>query len=114
MGTILDPDTFFYAPPKRRLTREVIAKHFPVPKGRKAHMGIDAEYKSFKNGLVSVSVKLPDHSENMLFLHVGLNELEVACTCDMPDRKLCYHAYMGLHSLTWTIIWISTGITDRD
>jgi hypothetical protein len=105
VGTILDLDTFFYTiplePPKQRLTREILGQHFPVPKGRRAHMGIDAEYKSFKNGLVSVSVKLPDNSENMLFLHVGLTELDIACTCGMPDRNLCYHAYMGLHSLTW-------------
>lgn len=105
LGTILPPDTFFYTiafeQPGQRLTREMLEKHYPVPKGRKAHMGIHTEYKAFKNGMVSVEVKAPDNSENMLFLHVGLIELDVACTCGMPDGKLCYHAYMGLHSLAW-------------
>jgi hypothetical protein len=105
LGTILPPDTFFYTipfeQPGRRLTREMLAKHFPVPKGRRAHMGIHTEYKSFTNGMVSVDVKLPDHSDNRLYLHVGLKELDVACTCGMPEGKLCYHAYMGLHSLAW-------------
>jgi len=105
LGTILSPNTFFYTipleKPKQRLTREELAKHFTVPKGRRAHMGIHTEYKGFKNGLISVNVKLPDNSEHMLFLHVGLTELDVACTCGMPDKNLCYHAYMGLHSLTW-------------
>ncbi len=50
---------------------------------------------------MSVEVKAPDNSENRLFLHVGLTELDVACTCGMPEEKLCYHAYMGLHSLNW-------------
>jgi hypothetical protein len=65
-------------------------------------MGIHTEYKAFKNGIVSVEVKAPDNSENMLFLHVGLTELDVACTCGMPDGKLCYHGYIGLHSLAWS------------
>ena len=103
LGTILSNDTFFYTipfeQPGQTLTREILAEHFPVPKGRKAHWGIHTEYKSFKNGLVSVEVKTPDNSVNMLFLHVGLTELEVACTCGMSEAKLCYHAYMGLHSI---------------
>lgn len=105
LGTILPADTFFYTIPfeqsNQRLTREMLEKHYPVPKGRRAHMGIHTEYKAFKNGIVSVEVKAPDNSENVLFLHVGLNELDVACTCGMPGNKLCYHAYTGLHSLTW-------------
>ncbi|WP_295795922.1 hypothetical protein [Mucilaginibacter sp.] len=117
LSTVLSPDTFFYTisfeQPKQRLTREILEKHFPVPKGRKAHRGIHTEYKNFKNRLVSVSVKLPDNSENMLSLHVGLDELDVACTCGMPDRKLCYHAYMGCIALPGGIIWISTAITGR-
>lgn len=64
-------------------------------------MSIHAEYRGFTNGMVSVDVKLPDHSENRLYLHVGLAELDLACTCGMPDGKLCHHAYMGLHSLAW-------------
>ena len=104
-GTILPHDTFFYTIPfervDQRLTRGVLGKHYSAPKGRRAHMGIHADYKAFENGLVSVTVKLNDNSENILFLHVGLTELDVACTCGMPDGKLCYHAYMGLHSLAW-------------
>ena len=105
LGTILSPDTFYYVipfdRPDQKLTREVLSKHYSPPKGRRAYMGIHTEFKGFKNGLVHVEVKLPDHSENMLFLHVGLVELDVACTCGMPDEKLCHHAYMGLHSLAW-------------
>jgi hypothetical protein len=106
LGTVLPPDTFFYTipfeQPGQRFTRELLAKHYPVPTGRRAHMGIHTEYKAFKNGIVSVEVKAPDNSESMLFLHVGLTELDVACTCGMPDGKLCYHGYMGLHSLAWS------------
>ena len=105
LGTILPPDTFFYTipfdRPRQRVTREMLTKHFPEPKGRRAHMGIHTEYKAFKNGLISVEVKTPDNSENMLFLHVGFTELDVACTCGMPEKKLCYHAYMGLYSIAW-------------
>jgi hypothetical protein len=105
LGTILPHDTFFYTmrfeQPGQRVTREMLEKHFPEPKGRRAHMGIHTEYKAFKNGLVSVEVKAPDNSENMLFLHVGLTELDVACTCGMPEGKLCYHGYMGLYSIAW-------------
>jgi hypothetical protein len=105
LETMLPHDTFFYTipfkQPGQRLKREILAKHFPVPKGRRAHMGINAEYKSFTNGIVSVHVKLPDNSENMLYLHIGLEELDIACSCGMPDEKLCHHAYMGLHSITW-------------
>jgi len=105
LGTILPQDTFFYTipfeQPHQRITREMLKEHYPVPKGRRAHMGIHAEYKSFKNGIISVEVKAPNSSKNMLFLHVGLTELDVACTCGMPGEKLCYHSYMGLHGLAW-------------
>jgi len=105
LATILPPDTFFYTipfdQPGQRVTREMLARHFPEPKGRRAYMGIHTEYRAFKNGLVSVEVKTSDNSENMLFLHVGLTELDVACTCGMPEGKLCYHAYMGLYSIAW-------------
>ena len=105
LATILPPDTFFYTisfeQPGQRVTREMLTRHFPEPKGRRAHMGIHTEYKAFKNGLISVEVKTPDNSENMLFLHIGLAELDVACTCGMPEGKLCYHAYMGLYSIAW-------------
>jgi hypothetical protein len=105
VGTILPHDTFFYTipfeQPHQRLTRDMLKAHYLVPKGRRAHMGIHTEYKAFKNGIISVEVKSPDNSKNMLFMHVGLTELDVACTCGMPGGKLCYHAYMGLHSLAW-------------
>jgi hypothetical protein len=105
LGTILSPDTFFYTipfdQPGQRVTREMLTRHFPEPKGRRAHMGIHTEYKAFKNGLISVEVKTPNNSENMLFLHIGLTELDVACTCGMPEGKLCYHGYMGLYSIAW-------------
>jgi hypothetical protein len=101
----LPHDAFFYSLPlkqnKQRLTREMLEKHYPVPKGRKAHMGIKTVYKSYIHNLVTIEVNLNDQSHNTLFLQVGLTDLDVACTCDMPDDKLCYHAYMGLYSLTW-------------
>ncbi len=105
LGTILPPNTFFYTipieQPGQSVTRAMLAQHFPEPKGRRAHMVMHTEYKAFKNGLISVEVKAPDNSENVLFLHVGLTELDVACTCGMPEGKLCYHAYMGLYSIAW-------------
>lgn len=104
LGTILPKDTYFYTitfEQGQQLTGETLAKHFPVPKGRKAFMGNHVEYKGFANGLVSVYVKAPNDSENMLYLHIGLTELDVACTCSMPDGKLCYHGFMGLHNLAW-------------
>ena len=104
-GAIIPADTFFYTIPleqkSQRLTRVLLEKHFPSPKGRKAYMGNKVEYKSYKNGIVSVEVTLNDNSQNMLYLHVGLDELHIACTCGMPEDKLCYHAYMGLYSMTW-------------
>lgn len=105
LGTILPNDTFFYTipfeQPGQRLMRVTLEKHYLVPKGRRAHMGIHTEYKGFTNGVIAVNVKLPDNSENMLYLHVGLTELDIACTCGMQDGKLCRHAYMGLYSITW-------------
>jgi hypothetical protein len=119
LGTVLPPDTFFntipFEQPGLKLTSEMLAKHYPVPKGRRAHMGIHTEHKAFKNGIVWVEVKAPDNSENMLFLHIGLTELDVACTCGMPDGKLCYHAYMGLYSISFdfaTFYW--PGFTDDE
>lgn len=97
-ATMLPPDTFFYTIPfgqyGQRLTGEILAKHYPVPKGRKAHWRIRTEYKSFNNGILEVAVTPPDNSSNILYIHVGLEELDIACTCGMPDGKLCYHAYM--------------------
>ncbi len=105
LGTILSPGTFFYTIPfergSQRLTREILDKHYPVTKGRKAFMGNHYEFKSYVNGMVSVKLNLNDGSENMLYLHTGLNELHIACTCGMPDEKLCYHAYMGLNRIMW-------------
>ena len=88
----------------------MLAKHYLVLQGRRADMGIHTEHKAFKNGMVSVEVKAPDNSENMLFLHVGLTELDVACTCGMPHGKLCYHASRGLYIMSFdfaTFCWLS-------
>ncbi|MDB5122510.1 MAG: hypothetical protein JWP94_639 [Mucilaginibacter sp.] len=105
LGTILPNDTFFYSisfdQPCQKVTREALKTHFPEPRGYRAYMGIHTEYKGFTNGLVVVQVKLPESTEHMLYLHVGLAELDIACTCGMPDGKLCRHAYMGLHSMAW-------------
>jgi hypothetical protein len=104
-GAILPADTFFYTIllelPGQRLTREILDKHYPVPKGRKAFMGNHYEFKSYANGIVSVKLNLNDNSENTLSLHTGLDELHIACTCGMSEGKLCYHAYMGLNRITW-------------
>jgi hypothetical protein len=104
-GDLIAADTFFYTIPleqnTQRLTRAILEKHFPSPKSRKAYMGNRVEYKSYKNGIVTAEVSLNDQSQNMLYLHVGLEELHIACACGMPEEKLCYHAYMGLYSMTW-------------
>jgi len=103
-GIILPQDTFFYTislESGQGLTREMLELHYPVPKGRKVYMGNHVEYKGFKNALISVEAKLSDGSENMLYLHVGLTELDIACTCGMPGEKLCFHAFMCLHNLAW-------------
>jgi len=103
-GIILPQDTFFYTislESRQGLTREMLELHYPVPKGRKVYMGNHVEYKGFKNALISVEAKLSDGSENILYLHVGLTELDIACTCGMPGEKLCFHGFMTLHNLAW-------------
>ncbi|TFF29708.1 hypothetical protein [Mucilaginibacter psychrotolerans] len=50
---------------------------------------------------MTVKVNPNDGSKNHLYLHVEREELNVACTCGMPNEKLCYHAFIGLHSMCW-------------
>jgi hypothetical protein len=103
-GIILLQDTFFYTislESGQGLTREMLELHYPVPKGRRVYMDNHVEYKGSRNALISLKAKLSDGSENMLYLHVGLTELDIACTCGMPGQKLCFHAFMCLHNLAW-------------
>ncbi|PAW93918.1 hypothetical protein CKK33_10600 [Mucilaginibacter sp. MD40] len=104
-AVIIPSDMFFYIipliPSRQRLTREDLATHYEPPKGRKAYMGNHYKLISFENSILTVQVHPSDGSENHLYLHVELDELHVACTCGMPDDKLCYHAFIGLHSMCW-------------
>lgn len=102
---IVPSERFFYSMPfkssRQRLTREDLAEHYEPPKGRKAYMGNHYLVVSFENSILTVKVNPNDGSENHLYLHAERDELHVACTCKMPGDKLCYHAYIGLHSMCW-------------
>lgn len=104
-AVIIPAELFFYTIPFtsmcQRLTREELAAHYEVPKGRKVWMGNHYQFISFENSILTVKVNPNDGSENHLYLHVERDDLHVACTCGMPDDKLCYHAFMGLHSMCW-------------
>ncbi|MDN3584500.1 hypothetical protein QWZ17_26740 [Mucilaginibacter flavus] len=104
-AVIIPSEMFFYAMPfkssRQRLTREDLAEHYEPPKGRKAYMGNHYLLISFENSILTVKVNPNDGSENHLYLHVERDELNVACTCGMPGDKLCYHAFIGLHSMCW-------------
>jgi hypothetical protein len=104
-AVIIPADLFFYpiplTHPHWHLTRDELCKHFEAPKGRKAYMGNHEEFISFENSILTVKVNLNDGSENHLYLHVEKDELDVACTCGMPNEKLCYHAFMGLYGMCW-------------
>lgn len=101
---ILSADTFFYTIPLRKpdqhLTRDMLDEHYPML-GRKAYMGNHCDYISYAHGMLTVEVFLNDGSQNNLFMHVGIEELHVACSCGMPGDKLCLHTYMGLYNMMW-------------
>jgi hypothetical protein len=103
-GNILPPDTFFYTIPleasSQCLTRDMLGEHHPVLR-KKDFMGNHCDYVSYKHGILTTKLFQGDHSEYMLFMHVGLKELHVACSCGMPDEKLCRHAYPGLYDMIW-------------
>lgn len=106
-AVIIPSDMFFYAIPlpwpQLHLTRDELAKHYEPPKGRKAYMGNHYQFISFENSILTVKVNPNDNSENHLYLHVEKDELNIACTCGMPDNKLCYHGFIGLYSMCWLI-----------
>ncbi|MEP6846763.1 MAG: hypothetical protein ABI861_12200 [Panacibacter sp.] len=104
-AVIIPSDMFFYTIPlpwpRLHLTRDELAKHYEPPKGWKAYMGNHYQLISFENSILTVKVNPNDNTENHLYLHVEKNELHVACTCGMPDDKLCYHAFIGLYGMCW-------------
>jgi hypothetical protein len=104
--SIVPADTFFYTiplePNQLILTRAMLAEHYAVPKGYKAYYGNRVEYVSYSHGIVAISVTLKDNNSHNLYLHVEPGALHVACTCSMPEDKMCHHAYFGLYHLTWS------------
>ncbi|HEK20060.1 MAG: hypothetical protein C0191_00045 [Mucilaginibacter sp.] len=104
-AVIIPADLFFYpiplTQPDQWLTQEDLYEHFEPPKGRKEYMGNKEEFISFEYGIATIKLKLINDSEYLLYLHVEKEELHIACTCGMPDEKLCFHAFIGLYNLTW-------------
>jgi hypothetical protein len=64
-------------------------------------MGNHYQFVNFENSILTVKVNPNDNSQNHLYIHIENDELHVACTCGMPDDKLCYHAFIGLYSMCW-------------
>jgi hypothetical protein len=99
-------ETFFYVIPLEpccfALKRSMLEAHYPIPKSRKLYYGNQVEYISYARGMVTVTVQLNSGVTTMLYLHAEPDALHVACTCSMPDEKLCLHAYIGLYHLTWS------------
>jgi hypothetical protein len=99
-------ETFFYMIPLEpccfALKRSMLEAHYPIPKSRKLYYGNKVEYISYARGVVTVTVQLNSGVTATLYLHAELDALHVACTCSMPDEKLCLHAYIGLYHLTWS------------
>lgn len=103
---ILSPDIFFYTIPLENseliLKKEVLNKHYePLPKGRNAHMGIHESYVSYANEIFKIAVYLVNVEVKHIYLHINIDEIQVACECGMPGGKLCAHAYFGLHRILW-------------
>jgi hypothetical protein len=103
-GNILPPDTFFYTipldPASQCLTRTMLNGHYPAL-GKKAFMGNHCDYISYAHGILTTQLFLNDNTQYRLSMHVGLAELHIACSCGMPDEKLCRHAYLGLYDMIW-------------
>lgn len=101
----LSADTFFYVITLENgelmFTRDMLEKHYPVPKSRKLYYGNQVDYTGYSSGIVSVYIKLNNGEINSLYLHVEPDALHVACTCGMPDGQMCLHAYIGLYNIAW-------------
>ena len=99
-------ETFFYMIPLEpccfALKRSMLEAHYPIPKSRKLYYGNQVEYISYARGMVTVTVQLNSGVTATLYMHAEPDALHVACTCGMPDEKLCLHAYIGLYHLTWS------------
>ncbi|CAM3715962.1 hypothetical protein MUGA111182_04895 [Mucilaginibacter galii] len=104
--TILPVDTFFYAIPlnegQLHLTRTMLEQHYLLPKGRKLYYGNKVEYISYQHGIITVMAQLSGRSAETLHLHTEPETLHIACSCGMPDRTMCIHAYIGHYNMAWT------------
>lgn len=97
---------FFYAIPltegKLRLTRAMLEQHYLLPKGRKLYYGNHVEYVSYQRGIITVTAKLNSRKLETLYVHAEPETLHVACSCGMPGKTMCVHAYIGLYDMAWT------------
>lgn len=103
---ILSPDIFFYTIPLENseltLKKDVLNKHYePLPKGRNAYMGTHESYVRYENEIFKIAVYLVNVEVKHIYLHINIDEIQVACECGMPGGKLCAHAYFGLHRILW-------------
>jgi hypothetical protein len=104
--TVIPADTFFYAIPltegQLHLTRAMLDQHYLLPKGRKIYYGNQVEYISYQHGIITVEAKLSGKFVETLYVHAEPDTLHIACSCGMPDKTMCIHAYIGLYNMAWT------------
>lgn len=102
---IFPPDAYYYKiqmrDGKQRLSYQIINDEFINPPSIEELEEISVSYLSFINDFCQIEVLLPNQDVFILNLFMRPMDLNIACTCGMPDGSLCYHSYVGLYNLMW-------------
>jgi hypothetical protein len=102
-ANLLPSGTFFYMLPfgdsGQSMTREMLFPHFPEAEGEKQNIEDRLGLENYVNGVLTAIVYLNDGSINSIYLHIGLEAMYIACSCGMPGKKLCHHAFIGLQKI---------------
>lgn len=98
---ILPADAKFFIIPlpedSFKLRMATLNKYYsPLPKKPKDRYGKSSRFISFRKAIATISVSMPNETDNLLFVHVEIGELHVSCQCGRCDFRLCPHAYYGL------------------
>ncbi|MCC8409069.1 hypothetical protein LJ707_09015 [Mucilaginibacter sp. UR6-1] len=105
-GQVISPELFFYIIPldegRLKLTWEMLNKHFEAGRTRELYYGNSTIPVAYSRGILTIATILKGQAPQQVHVHIEPDHLHVACTCGMPDRQLCAHAYIALYNLVWT------------
>jgi hypothetical protein len=103
---VIPQGLFFYDLPldegRLKLTCDMLNQHFQAARTRKLYYGNSTIPIAYSRGILTIETILKDQAAQQVHIHIEPDHLHAACTCGMPGRQLCAHAYVALYNLVWT------------